>query len=365
MPPPTINHRKVSSLPDDPTSDMSSGEWNDSLVVRGDGTLGQIFQRDPAAADGWSLTSTPTMASGSFSTSVSVGSAPASVGAVRLSTNTGIYERNNGNTGDVSLISLNTSDQLIVGWRGGAANPTDAGFLIGPSFNSLGVSGSATPNWTWTVINSGHFLPQNDTAYDIGTPTKRVRAAYAQTVVVGTVEATLIRFEGSTAAHPALRRNGAELQAILGDVSDYATVRAKTYLATTSIQITSSSGFLSIGSPTASAGAIRLPYVGYVYVRNEANTADVIILGHYQDTVFIGSSGAPYLVPGSGDATGTLGKPTNRWVTAHLYYLALADPFGAAPSAAAGQARIFVDGADGDLKVIFGDGVIKTIVLDS
>lgn len=35
-----------------------------------------------------------------------------------------------------------------------------------------------------------------------------------------------------------------------------------------------------------------------------------------------------------------------------------------APSATSGQAKIYVDTADGDLKVIFGDGVIKTIVVD-
>ncbi len=36
-----------------------------------------------------------------------------------------------------------------------------------------------------------------------------------------------------------------------------------------------------------------------------------------------------------------------------------------APSSSAGQAKLFVDSADGDLKVIFGDGTTKTIVTDS
>lgn len=35
-----------------------------------------------------------------------------------------------------------------------------------------------------------------------------------------------------------------------------------------------------------------------------------------------------------------------------------------APAATAGKAKIYVDTADGDLKVIFGDGTIKTIVTD-
>jgi hypothetical protein len=35
-----------------------------------------------------------------------------------------------------------------------------------------------------------------------------------------------------------------------------------------------------------------------------------------------------------------------------------------APSATSGQAKIYVDTADGDLKIIFGDGTVKTIVTD-
>lgn len=36
-----------------------------------------------------------------------------------------------------------------------------------------------------------------------------------------------------------------------------------------------------------------------------------------------------------------------------------------APGAATGRARIYVDTADGDLKIIFADGTIKTIVTDT
>lgn len=37
----------------------------------------------------------------------------------------------------------------------------------------------------------------------------------------------------------------------------------------------------------------------------------------------------------------------------------------AAPGATVGIAKIYVDTADGDLKVVFGDGVVKTIVVDT
>lgn len=36
-----------------------------------------------------------------------------------------------------------------------------------------------------------------------------------------------------------------------------------------------------------------------------------------------------------------------------------------APSATVGLAKIYVDTADGDLKIIYGDGTVKTIVVDT
>ena len=45
-------------------------------------------------------------------------------------------------------------------------------------------------------------------------------------------------------------------------------------------------------------------------------------------------------------------------------YLSIADGM-TAPSAQAGRARIYVDTADGDLKIVFGDGTVKTIVTDT
>jgi hypothetical protein len=36
-----------------------------------------------------------------------------------------------------------------------------------------------------------------------------------------------------------------------------------------------------------------------------------------------------------------------------------------APSATVGQAKLYVDSSSGDLKIIFGDGTVKTIVTDT
>lgn len=45
-------------------------------------------------------------------------------------------------------------------------------------------------------------------------------------------------------------------------------------------------------------------------------------------------------------------------------YLELTDGV-AAPGAVAGKARLYIDAADGDLKIVYADGVIKTIVVDT
>ncbi len=37
----------------------------------------------------------------------------------------------------------------------------------------------------------------------------------------------------------------------------------------------------------------------------------------------------------------------------------------AAPSATVGRAKIYIDTADGDLKIVFGDGTVKTISVDT
>jgi len=50
----TINHRHVTTIPDNPGADISAGEWNDSLVLRGSELTGAVLARDTTAADGWS-----------------------------------------------------------------------------------------------------------------------------------------------------------------------------------------------------------------------------------------------------------------------------------------------------------------------
>jgi hypothetical protein len=64
------------------------------------------------------------------------------------------------------------------------------------------------------------------------------------------------------------------------------------------------------------------------------------------------------------DATIALGSNTVRWLNVFSSKLTVIDGITAPPSIA-GHAQIYVDSADGDLKVIFADGTVKTIVTDT
>ena len=79
-------------------------------------------------------------------------------------------------------------------------------------------------------------------------------------------------------------------------------------------------------------------------------------------TDIIGISGTT-LFPSS-DATLTLGTTARRWTKMYGQTLALQDGI-TAPATVSGHAQIYVDTADGDLKVKFGDGTVKTIATDT
>lgn len=81
----------------------------------------------------------------------------------------------------------------------------------------------------------------------------------------------------------------------------------------------------------------------------------------------IGDSNTQYitndLVDGI-DNTNTLGSTTNRWAAAYVGSIKVTDGVPA-PSTITGYASIYVDVADGDLKIKFSDGTVKTIVTDT
>jgi hypothetical protein len=64
------------------------------------------------------------------------------------------------------------------------------------------------------------------------------------------------------------------------------------------------------------------------------------------------------------DLTIPLGSTSRRWTHVYSNVLAVVDGIST-PGLVTGHAQIYVDSADGDLKVRFGDGTIKTIVTDT
>lgn len=73
---------------------------------------------------------------------------------------------------------------------------------------------------------------------------------------------------------------------------------------------------------------------------------------------------APLLTPLGGDNTGSVGSAAVRWSNVYAQLLSIRDGV-AAPAAIPNYAQLFVDAADGDLKVIFADGTVKTLVTDT
>lgn len=123
---------------------------------------------------------------------------------------------------------------------------------------------------------------------------------------------------------------------------------------------------LVIGTEAAGTGIKRNLLIspgGFLYLRASASGAGWFFNGgqHFlaetDNTFDIGANGA--------------NRPRNVYVAGHTVSgdfvqgkeLLLIDGI-TAPAAAAGRARIFIDSLDGDLKIIFADGVVKTIVTD-
>ena len=114
-----------------------------------------------------------------------------------------------------------------------------------------------------------------------------------------------------------------------------------------------SSGYISFGAEgrfthAGSDGVFRL--------QNNAGSGATLQFGGF-------SSSFPALKR-NGTALETKLADDTAYAPHAMQYLDVTDGI-TAPAAATGRARIYVDTADGDLKVIFADGTVKTIVTDT
>jgi hypothetical protein len=146
----TIKHRKVTALPDNPNFDVSSSEWNDSLVVGG-GTQSQVMVRDAGQLDGWGWSSSVPLTDVTASDHISIGTTPATTGALRLANNQAIVWRNAANSGDIAPVIVNASNQLALG------------------------------GWTTSIIAHTGLTPATDNTTDLGTTSLRWRNLFVGT----------------------------------------------------------------------------------------------------------------------------------------------------------------------------------------
>ena len=118
-------------------------------------------------------------------------------------------------------------------------------------------------------------------------------------------------------------------------------------------------GTAGTGSPTRSIQFL---------VNNGAHVWNFSTAGHFlaaADNAYdIGASGANR--PRNVYAAGSIDAGSNVFAAGRIQAPKLRITDGiTAPAATAGFAEIYVDAADGDLKIVFGDGTVKTIVTDT
>lgn len=101
-----------------------------------------------------------------------------------------------------------------------------------------------------------------------------------------------------------------------------------------------------------------------VTLTNNGNS-QILTIGIATNTLMIGgiTSSFPALKR-NGTALETKLADDSAYAPHSMQYTEITDGI-TAPGAAAGRARIYVDTADGDLKVVFADGTVKTIVTDT
>jgi hypothetical protein len=214
----------------------------------------------------------------------------------------------NAGTGTLRPIALMTGGN--VRWSIGA---TTGNFLAGvDNTYDIGASGANRPRSIYvanSVIGANCSFTQYVAIGPSGTQMRESANGILALYNGGFNDFNRLQFGGTTSSFPSLQRNGSELRVRLAD----------------------DSGFT----------AIRVSQIG-----------------------FNGATSSFPMIKNNGAAAETKLADDSAYAPHAMQYLDVTDGV-TAPGAAAGRARIYVDTADGDLKVVFADGTVKTIVTDT
>lgn len=113
----------------------------------------------------------------------------------------------------------------------------------------------------------------------------------------------------------------------------------------------------------------QIGWIGRAAITSPINTNDCIALlnnagNGFGRLQFGGTTASFPALKRNGTALETKLADDSAYAPHSMQYTEITDGI-TAPGAAAGRARIYVDTADGDLKIVFADGTVKTIVTDT
>lgn len=222
----------------------------------------------------------------------------------------------------------------------------------------------------WIINTSGHLTAATDNTYDIGASgANRPRTAYLGTGLNVAATGSVAFDTRAVITSPA---DGNIRVSNAANTNSYSIGLGGSGAAQFSGTVTATSFQLSSGNTFQFDSGVSNNY----FIRKNSTTLQLnnVSTGVFE---FFGSSSNSFTVTTGATNTATFNGPVvatnltassgNVVATGAVFagsYVSIADGM-TAPSAQAGQGRIYIDTADGDLKIIFGDGTIKTIVTDT
>lgn len=166
------------------------------------------------------------------------------------------------------------------------------------------------------------------------------------------ITATTGTFSGAVTA---LTFGGVTISAT--NISGAGTVACGAITSTGLIQTTLTSEQLRLRYDATQYLSVTVNSAGSTFITPAGTTPRTVFTG---GAVIIGSAAPTAAAAGDLEVQGALTVTT----TARAAHLQVTDGVSA-PTLTAGVAKIYVDAADGDLKVIFGDGIVKTLATDT